>query len=85
MTASIDTILGTAKPPTREEIEAALTAVEVLAEAIRTAGPIPSGHLYAQVCGVMSLSAYEGAIGLLKRTELVAEAGHVLTWTGPEL
>jgi hypothetical protein len=69
---------------TRSEVDAALVAVQALAQIIQPA-PIPSGHLYARVCGAMTLEAYTGAIGLLKRAGLVAEKGHVLTWTGPDL
>lgn len=70
---------------TREDIGRVLAVVQVLAEAIRGATEIPSGHLYAQVMGKIDLAAYEGAIGLLKRAGLVVEKGHVLTWIEPAL
>jgi hypothetical protein len=59
--------------------------VGAVAEAIRTLGSVPSGHFYAQVCDKMDLQTYTSIIGILKRAELVSEAGHVLTWVGPTL
>ena len=70
--------------PTKE-IGAAIDVIRTLAEAIRTAKQIPSGHLYAMVMEHLSLPVYECAIELLKRAGLVSESGHLLTWTGPTL
>ena len=56
-----------------------------LSEAIRAAGSIPSGVLYAQVIGEFTLDAYQQVIAALKRTGLVSEDGHVLSWTGPQI
>jgi hypothetical protein len=69
----------------RQQIQSAIQVVCALAEAIRTAKQIPSGHLYAMVMGKMTLEVYEGALGTLKRAKLVQEAGNMLTWVGPEL
>lgn len=67
----------------KSEMSAAIAA---LAEVIREVRAIPSGHLYAQCMGHMTIEVYEKAIGLLKRAELVAEDGaHMLTWVGPEV
>ena len=62
---------------------AAIQMVSALAEAIRSVERIPSGHLYAQVMGSMSLENYQQAIGFLKRAGLVTETAHMLTWSGP--
>lgn len=65
-------------------VKAAIGVLAALAEVIRAKGSIPSGELYAQVCGTLSLSTYEGAIGLLVRSDMVKrEASHMLTWIGP--
>lgn len=40
---------------------------------------IPSGHLYAMLCGKMSLDVYNNLIGTLKRVGMVEEKFHVLT------
>ena len=65
---------------TASQLQAAKDVVITLGQAIVAAGPggIPSGHLYAMTCGHLSLEAYQSAIGLLKRTGLVTEEGHVL-------
>lgn len=68
---------------TREQIAAAVKQLAALAEAIREVGEIPSGHLYAQVMGVMSLEAYASAIRALKNAKLVEEKNHLLRWVGP--
>lgn len=60
-----------------------MIAFFALAEAIRTAGEIPSGHLYAQVMGVMSLGTYGACLQTLKGAKLVEERGNLLRWVGP--
>lgn len=66
---------------TREQ--AALQIVMALGEAIQSLKSVPSGHLYAQVMGQVSLEAFNGAIGVLKRAGAVKEENHLLTWVGP--
>ena len=68
--------------PTSAEIAAAINTVKILADTIRDLGSIPSGHLYAQVMGHLSLQQYEGAVSLLLKTGLVKQSGHLLTWVG---
>ena len=60
-----------------------LDMIMALSEAIRTAGSIPSGHLYSIVMGTLSLESYNAVINCLKNTGLVSESGHVLKWEGP--
>jgi hypothetical protein len=64
------------------QIKAALQITAAVAEAIRELGSVPSGHLYAQLCGKLSLQQYESIIHLLKNTGLVSESFHELTWIG---
>lgn len=59
----------------------ALDAVFVVSEAVRTAGEVPSGTIFATL-GI-ALAEYEVIIGLLIRAGLVREKADVLTWTGP--
>lgn len=67
-----------------DTLKAALGVLTALAGVIRAKGSIPSGELYAQVCGTLSLSTYEGAIGLLIRSDMVKrDVSHLLTWIGP--
>ena len=69
----------------KEQVRAAVSAVAALAEAVRGLGEVPSGVLYANVMGSLSLDQYQQAIGILKRAGLVEETGHVLRWVGPAL
>ena len=68
---------------TKSQMAGAIQATAAIAEAIRTVGSIPSGHLYAQVLGQMSHETYASIVALLKRADLVAESGNVLRWVGP--
>lgn len=52
------------------------------AEAIREAGEMPSGHLYAILMDQLSLPLYNEMIATLKRAKLVEERGHVLKYIG---
>jgi hypothetical protein len=70
---------------TKEQVAAGVQAVAAIAEAIRGLGEVPSGKLYALVCGTLSLEAYERTVGLLKRAGLVEERNHLLTWVGPKI
>lgn len=51
-------------------------------EMIRDAGDsgIISGHLYAGLCGMLSLSQYEELILLLKATDHITEENHILKY-----
>lgn len=65
---------------TSEQIQSAITAVSEIGKVIREVKRIPSGHLYAQLMGVLSLEKYEMIIGLLKKTGLVTEQNNELIW-----
>ena len=67
---------------TPQEVKAGIRVVKAVAEAIREAGRIPSGHLYALLCGVTDLAGYEQIIGILVNAGLVRKAGHELVWVG---
>lgn len=63
---------------------AALTLALIISEAIRDLGEVPSGHLYAQVMGHMTIQTYEKIISTLVNAKLVARDGnHLLRWIGP--
>lgn len=66
------------------ETAAVLDLVATIGYAIREAGQIPSGHLYAMLCGKMDLRQYNSLINLLKRTKMVREDSYLLTWIGPK-
>jgi hypothetical protein len=66
---------------TKEQIEAGMQVVLVVAQAIHAAGSagMPSGHLYAMLMGKMELSQYERIIGILVKNGIIRKDGHVLT------
>jgi hypothetical protein len=64
-------------------VMAMLQAVAAVGDAIRSLGSVPSGHLYARLMGHLTLDQYTSIIEVLKKSGLVAERSHVLTWVGP--
>ncbi len=69
-------------PVTKEQVSAAITAIQAIGQAIMELKEVPSGVLYAQICCKMSIQDYESAIRLLVKAGVVEEKGHVLTWIG---
>lgn len=67
---------------TKAQVDAVKAIVLAVAETIRELGKVPSGHLYANLMGRMSLDDYKAIIQLLKDTKMVSESNHVLTWIG---
>jgi hypothetical protein len=59
--------------------------IAAIAEAIRGLREVPSGHLYAQLMGHMTLDQYGQVIAILKRAGLVEEKSHLLRWVGPNV
>lgn len=68
---------------TQQQISSAIQSVAAIAEAIRSLGEVPSGELYAHVCGHLDIDQYTQVIALVKRAGLVAESNNVLRWVGP--
>ena len=63
-----------------------------MSEAIRAAGQIPSGVLYAMMMGQISLEVYESILDRLVGAGLIRDTGgtrpmptHLLTWIGPRI
>ena len=60
----------------------ALLIIRTVADAIREAGSIPSGHLYAMLMTYgCSLSQYESIIGILVESGRVEKRGDLLVWS----
>ena len=54
-----------------------------IGQTIQELGSVPSGHLYAQLMAVMSLSEYQTLIDVLKQNDVIRETGgHELQWIG---
>lgn len=79
---NIDTIMHP-RTPSKAELSAALSILMTVAETIREIGEVPSGTLYAMLCGTISLDEYQSMITTLKRAGLVDEQSHLLRWIGP--
>ncbi len=62
---------------------AATQIAVVIGQTIRDLKEIPSGHLYAILMGSLNLDEYQRIISALKKTGLVSESNHLLTWVGP--
>lgn len=66
---------------TKNQIRAMVTIA--VAQAIQELGEVPSGHLYANLMGVLSLEQYQAIIQTLKDQKLISESMHLLKWIGP--
>ena len=63
------------------QVKALLATIQALAEAIRELKEVPSGHLYAQVMGKLSLENYQYCVGILKQAGKVTEDNsNLLSW-----
>jgi hypothetical protein len=69
--------------PNAKTVVAATEVILAVAECIRDLGEVPSGHLYAQLCGLMTLEQYSQIIEIIVSTGRVRESNHLLTWVGP--
>lgn len=67
----------------KADLTAAAGIVLVVSEAIREAGEIPEGELYALLMGKMDIHGFQSLVRLLTRTGLVRSENHLLTWIGP--
>jgi hypothetical protein len=83
---NVDTIMQPASSPTKRELSAALAITIATAEAIREAGQITSGTLYAMLVGKVDFAGYEALLRNLTGAGLIeVRASHMIVWTGPEL
>jgi hypothetical protein len=69
---------------TKDQRTAVVELIAAVAEVIRTAGEIPSGHLYAAMMGKVDIHTYNAILSTLKGSKLVVEKNHLLTWVGPK-
>jgi hypothetical protein len=69
---------------TGKQASAAFSIVAAVAEAIRELKSVPSGTLYAQLCGKFDIHQYEAIIRTLVNADLVKQTpAHELIWIGP--
>jgi hypothetical protein len=74
--------MSAAVQPTTEQIAAYLGCIRAMIDAVRDAGRIPSGHMYAVLMGHMTLHQYETLVQKVVSTGLVRLDGDELVWVG---
>lgn len=68
---------------TKQDIADTLTTIKIVADLIKAAGEIPSGHLYSALNAKgMELRTYDRIIDMLVSGGLVTKSNHLLTWKG---
>jgi len=65
---------------TRESIQALVKVITAIADTIKELKEVPSGVLYAQLMGNMTLENYTYVIDILKQSGKVKESNNVLSW-----
>lgn len=73
-----------AAPSSNGKIETSVRMLGVIANAIRDAGKIANGELYADVMGFLNITQYAKLIDILKRSGLIEVEAYMLTWIGPK-
>lgn len=71
--------------PTKEQLKAGLNVILAVTEAIREAGEIPAGTLYAVLCGKVDMQGFDKIVSIVTGSGLVEKHGDLLRWVGPEL
>ena len=64
-----------------QKIKAAVEIMKAVASAVKELGSIPSGHLYAQLMGKMSLETYQDMIATMERLNVISVKNHLITYT----
>lgn len=70
---------------TAEQLKAGLSIVLAVTEAIREAGEIPAGTLYAVLLGQVDLQGFEKIVSIVTGSGLVEKRGDLLRWVGPDI
>ena len=65
----------------KDSAKALIAIVQAIAETVKELKEVPSGVLYAQLMGKISLDNYQYIIGILKQSGKVKESNaHLLSW-----
>jgi hypothetical protein len=67
---------------TTEQAQKLIEFMGAIASLIKEVKEIPSGHLYAQLMGKMTLDQYQNMIATLQKAGLVSLKNDLLTYTG---
>ena len=68
-----------------KQVRAALSAIVMIAEAIRASAEVPAGHIYATVMGHMDLATFGSFIDKLVGAKVVERRGDLLLWVGSHM
>lgn len=66
----------------KRQLVAYIETCRVIGQMIKAKGTVPSGVLYADVMGNLSLPNYQAIIVALEVAGVVKSENHVLTWIG---
>lgn len=70
---------------TKAELSAGMDMLLAVAEAVREAGKIPAGHVYAVLQGRVDLAGFNKLVGILEGAGVVKYLpSHELRWVGPQ-
>ncbi len=72
----------TATTTKERQVEAAIGIIRAVADAIKELKEVPSGHLYAHLCGNLSLNEYNQIIEILQKSRLIIVKSNLITWVG---
>lgn len=61
-----------------------IAMAQAIAEAIRSLGSVPSGHLYAQLMGKLELEEFNAIISVLVKSGLITNNNNKLVWIKSE-
>ena len=65
----------------KRAVRACVAQCQAVAEAIKALGSVPSGHLYAQLMGHMTLEHYQRIIGHLTDAGVIrVDGSHLIRW-----
>ena len=71
---------STAQNVSPHVVKQALDTIRIVADCIKTAGELPSGHLYAMLANVLNLNEYNRIIEILCNAGLISNHNHLLKW-----
>lgn len=68
---------------TPQELKAVIGMIHAVGDCIRELKQVPSGELYARLCGKLTLDTYNQIISALVGAKMVKNDNHLLIWIGP--
>jgi hypothetical protein len=72
--------MGKTVEESKAEVKAALGVLQAVAGAVKEAGEIPAGHLYAMVMGHLDLPTFNRIVDTLTRAAVIVRRGDLLVW-----